>query len=276
MATYKNGVLVPVAPAPHEGTHVDGGSDDIDSALATGAIPNLSATKITADRLASINRLPTLTTDKILKGVAGVPAESDPFDIFDKFRDFIPWTSLDGFTVDGDAGYAVTVKGTCIYILTGGVINNRTFCQSTEAWRKLVAAGKKITVEFILQRFSAVSNQNIWLRIDDAPEDPPNEISSHFGWKIIGKDIYASNADWAAQDLTDTGENISSNDVRKRLKLVLNPGTDCKFYVDDVLKVTHTTHLPTEEDCYLYLYFKTLIGTAREMRLGRVLLEREN
>ena len=43
MAVYKNGVLVPVAPAAHEDTHVSGGSDDIDSALADAAIPSLAA-----------------------------------------------------------------------------------------------------------------------------------------------------------------------------------------------------------------------------------------
>uniref|UniRef100_A0A6M3LYZ5 Uncharacterized protein n=1 Tax=viral metagenome TaxID=1070528 RepID=A0A6M3LYZ5_9ZZZZ len=49
---------IPYTLAPHEGTHVAGGSDDIDSALAIAAMANL-------------------TTGKIWQGVAGRPSEVD-------------------------------------------------------------------------------------------------------------------------------------------------------------------------------------------------------
>lgn len=39
MTTYLNGVPIAVAPVAHEATHVSGGADDIDSALAAVAVP---------------------------------------------------------------------------------------------------------------------------------------------------------------------------------------------------------------------------------------------
>ncbi|MBA7691439.1 hypothetical protein ES703_99983 [subsurface metagenome] len=54
-------------PKAHEATHVNGGADDIDSALAGGAIPALATSKITSGRF-PVDRLPALTDEKIWKG----------------------------------------------------------------------------------------------------------------------------------------------------------------------------------------------------------------
>jgi len=63
------------APSAHESTHVSGGSDDIDSALADAAIPNLAASKITSGQF-SLDRMPRGTDTHILtgKGVGVNPA----------------------------------------------------------------------------------------------------------------------------------------------------------------------------------------------------------
>ncbi|GAI52614.1 unnamed protein product, partial [marine sediment metagenome] len=66
----------PQAPKAHESTHVAGGSDDIDSALADAAIPNLNASKITAGRF-GVARLPAMTDEKIWKGTGGNVEEID-------------------------------------------------------------------------------------------------------------------------------------------------------------------------------------------------------
>lgn len=76
MTVYLNGVAVAVAPAPHESTHVSGGSDDIDSALAVAAIPNLATSKITSTRF-PVARLPAMTDEKIWKGTGGDVEEID-------------------------------------------------------------------------------------------------------------------------------------------------------------------------------------------------------
>lgn len=62
-------------PQAHEGTHVSGGSDDIDSALADAAIPSLATSKITSGQF-SLDRMPRGTDTHVLtaKGAGVSPA----------------------------------------------------------------------------------------------------------------------------------------------------------------------------------------------------------
>lgn len=208
---------------------------------------------------------------------ADASAHHAKFDIFDKFREFIPWTSPDGFTRGGDSGYGVDFCGAFVDMYTGSTVDYDVYLWSG-VWTNLLEAGKLITVEFIIYYLYATTDQNIWLRLGRTVGDPPSETSDHFGWKIIGADLYASNADGTAQAITDTAVDLVGNDQRTRLKIVLNPGTDCKFYVNDVLKVTHSINLPRtlypsyQLDCHA----RTLTTLVKGMQLGRLLIEREN
>ena len=67
------------APQAHEGSHVSGGSDDIDSALADAAIPNLATSKITSGQF-SLDRIPRGTDTHVLtaKGAGVSPAYEAP------------------------------------------------------------------------------------------------------------------------------------------------------------------------------------------------------
>ncbi|GAH57125.1 unnamed protein product, partial [marine sediment metagenome] len=59
-----------------------------------------------------------------------------------------------------------------------------------------------------------------------------------------------------------------------RLKVVVNPEVDVKFYVNGVLKVTHTEKLPEEAPYYLNMGIKISSDSARQIRLYRFLLEK--
>jgi len=87
MSTFLNGVLIAGAPATHEGTHVSGGSDDIDSALPLAAIPDTltgkDADTLDGEEASAFAKLtvaetevfsdtsPTAWTDLDLSGVVG-------------------------------------------------------------------------------------------------------------------------------------------------------------------------------------------------------------
>jgi len=218
-----------------------------------------------------------ITLDKLLKGAgAGAdPTEIAPFDILDKFREFIPWVSLDGFSVGGDTGYAITPQATRLTITTGNVADYDARIISPSVWHYLFDSGKAVTIEFPIVNMDSVASQNIWLRFATSTDDPPSETVNHFGWKIIGAVLYASNADGTTQTITDTGVSLSTSAQRTRLKIVFVPGTDCKYYVNDVLKVTHTTNLCGDSYAFLHFHMRTLEAAAKGISLGRVLIEKE-
>jgi hypothetical protein len=195
---------------------------------------------------------------------------------FAKFREFIPWTSLDGFTVGGDAGYSVLPKGAYVALSTGTTSDYDAKLYTQDFWYGLLDTGKITTFEFPLMYLYTTSLQNIWLRLASVAVDPPYELTDHIGWKINGADLYASNADGAAQTITDTTIDVVQGYQRTRLKVVLNPGTDCKFYVNDVLKVTHTTNLPDALNLLLHFHVRTLEAASKYIYIGRVLIEKEH
>jgi len=198
----------------------------------------------------------------------------------DKFREFIPWVSVDGFTVGGDTGYSVLPRGSFLYLHTGATANYGVTIRTLDRWFSFLNTGKVITLEYSIFWPDTVTMQNIWLRLATAWEDPPSETAHHFGWKLIGgaavMNLWASNADGTTQTITDTGVTMAANMLRTRLKIVFNPGTDCKFYVNDVLKVTHTTNLPTGAHYYLHFHMRTLEAATKYFYIGRVLIEKEH
>jgi hypothetical protein len=218
---------------------------------------------------------------KILIHKSDPSAHHVKFDIFDKFRDFEPWVSLDGWTVEGDAGYYAEAYANCVAIGPTNISGSEVWLYSHSEWSLLLETGKVVTVEFVVDFLSDSILQIIWLTIISpwTPSGDPDK-DNHFGWKIIGADLYTSNADGVTQTITDTGIDMATGEQRTRLKIVLNPGTDCKFYVNDVLKVTHTTNLPSA-DPYVNFYtpafgMKTLDEGLKLMGMERILVEREN
>lgn len=197
------------------------------------------------------------------------------FDIFNKFRDFIPWVSLEAFETGGDTGYIVNIYGDRLVVQQGGTVNYDAWIKSAAKWYSVLEAGTKTTIEFFLLALLDVSAQNIWIRFSESVEDPPSETVKHFGWKIIGADLYASNADGTTQKITDTGVNLVAGDQRTRLRIVVNPGVDIKFYVNDVLKVTHTDNLPDETRFYFHAHVRVTTTDYRAVHLGRILVEKE-
>lgn len=198
------------------------------------------------------------------------------FDIFDKFREFIPWVSLEGFTAGGDATYVVSVDATRLHVCTSSTIDDDAYLYTNGLWTALLDTGKLTTFEFPLVYLDSVADVNVWARFALVITDPPSETVQHFGWKIIDADLYASNADGTTQKITDTAVNLAAVGQRTRLKIIFNPGTDCKYYVNDVLKVTHTENLPTLTACSFHIHIRTKAAIGKTIQIGRLLIEKEH
>jgi len=215
-----------------------------------------------------------IRVDNLIAGAGGT------VDFFDKLRDFIPWVSLDGFTVGGDTGATQEVGTARLQMATGATTNYDTYIKST-SWFNLLDTGKLVIVEFPLVHTTADWNDlNLWIRLAQTGADPPSETIDHFGWKLIGDattvHLWASNADGTTQTITDTTVDITSGLQRTRLKMTYNPGTDIKFYVNDVLKVTHDTNLPDYAHYLFNIHLRTLEDADKWVNIGRVLLEKEH
>jgi len=198
------------------------------------------------------------------------------FDPFAKLITVVPWESLDGFTVSGDTGYLVYAVGsTGVMLVTGDAAANydsRMYMKLP--WYSLRVTGKLLVIDFPLTYLGALTTQNIWLRLVNEASDPPSETQDHFGWKIISGDLYASNADGSTQTITDTGVDLALWEQFTRLRMVVDPGVDIKFYVNDVLKATHTTNLPALADYLVQLQIRTLAEVIRQVGVGRMLVQK--
>lgn len=208
----------------------------------------------------------------VWSGAAWVPSSVD---FFGKFREFVSWGSVDGFTVGGDAGYSVTPFGATVQLRTNNVADNDAYLKSG-IWPLILSAGKAISYEWVLNYLSSIADQNIWLRLTPAATDPPVETDQHFGFKIIGADIYASNADGANQTINDTGVDAIADYQRVRLGLVYTPGAGIKFYVNGALTNTHNTNLPAGVSYILSMHIRTLAAANKTVLIGRGLLEVEH
>ena len=198
-------------------------------------------------------------------------------DIFDKFREFIDWSSLDGYTVGGDAGYSIHPEGCDVVMVTTDTQNDSAWLRGA-CWRTMLDAGKVITAEFILLALGQGTDVRVWLRLDADVVDPPSDTARHFGWYIIYANLYASNADGTTQTISDTLVDLDTTVQRTRLKMVFTPGEKILFYVNDVLKITHTTNLPAAPGYKLLVQARTLSADSvkASITLGRVLVEKEH
>ncbi len=197
-------------------------------------------------------------------------------DLFDKFRDIVPCVSLDGFTAVIDAGGSAIPWGAAIDLKTGEISGYTTGIAQTGLYELIAETGKLVKVEFIIVFLSSVALVTAHLSMHEYANMPVGaETQNHFGFKLVNADLYAINGNGTAQTSTDTGVDLALGDQLTRLRVELNRGTDCKFYVNGVLKVTHTTNLPIVTDFRLLRYITTNTAALKELEVGRVLIEKE-
>ena len=190
------------------------------------------------------------------------------------FFDLIHWNSIDGFTQVKDGAGVITVLDAEVQLDSGIVTNNDTDLMSTGFYRGLVVAGKVLTIEFIVNYLSAITANKVWLYFCYPTGNPPYDEDDSVGFKIVNGEVFANNGDNIDKTQTTTGITLSAGNQNTRLKFVFTPGTNCKFYVNDVLKVTHTTRLTTKDQMRIYLGIQTTAEAAKTASFGRILIKK--
>ena len=183
--------------------------------------------------------------------------------------------SPDGWYQGGDTGYGISFNTRSATMQTPNVLNSVCWLYAS------TGSGDA--------RFKWTRNPKVtWMLAIDPSQfyrtyqefrcrlgrDSASDTETHMGFKLVANDtevrVYASNANGSAQTQTDTGVTLSGSQ-RVRLKAVRLAG-EIRFYVDEVLKATHNTNLPTV-DTYMYLYhhLKATEAQYKKMSLVQVL-----
>lgn len=207
-----------------------------------------------------------ITVANLIAGAGG--------DFFDKYREFLSWVSVDGYTTTFDSGGQATPKGWLVLLYAGGTSGYKAYIEEPANYRK-INTDKLISVDWIIV-FLSNTAQTTFLHYTGSGGSPPSETENHFGFKIINARVWVSSADGSVQEITDTAVDLPSGYQLTTLRAVVNPGTDCKFYVNGVLKATHSTRLPDVADNYkLNMGITTNENAGKTLNLGRVLIEAE-
>jgi len=202
----------------------------------------------------------------------------ETFKLIDYFCDFIPWVSLDGFETDINAGGSLPVAyGAFLYVQTGATSGNYTFLRTRGEWDSLYKSGKITVLEFVISVFNTLRDSTVYLLFTGSSAYPIVETARHVGFKIINGEVWASSADGSTQKLTDTGWSFRPSYIAfPRLKIEFQYGASgfAKFYINDVLKATHTQNLPQDVDAYLRLGAITNEDHSFDFGIHRVMIMR--
>ncbi len=189
------------------------------------------------------------------------------------YREYISWLSLDGFTTSIDGAGSIIPNVVNLKLISEGVATSVTHLRANEFHNRLNFAGRLVIWDFVITKSTSIATQTIWLHLTASAAAPPAETSNHIGWKIINGDLYASNADGTTQKITDTTFNVPPGEGWTRLRLVLDPGVNCRFYVNGDLKITHTNNLPIANVFTYSLGIRSDVNSVRSISLSPFLLE---
>jgi len=120
-----------------------------------------------------------------------------------------------------------------------------------------------------IQPRTYTTTSEIWVvarRTSVSPTSFPSLTEKHVGWRILNGALYASNGDGTNGIQTNTGVTINRYDNPKLL-IRGTTGSDIKFYVDGVLKATHSTCIPTDWFYYCWCGIKNSAAVARTLRV---------
>ena len=200
-------------------------------------------------------------------------------DIFEKFTDYMNYYSKDyGWTQYIPGSGTIMYKGSKVRLQTTDILNDYVHLMTGNAF-KVCTTGKLYRIEFNVCYCKTVTDVVVYLWAGAAEVPPDVAGCKHVGFKFSSADLYATNSDGTTETAADTTVNISTGNANRRWRIDFTAGTDCKYYVDGVLKNTITTNLPTQShinDSRVIYYIKnTDTATYRIIDLRRALIEAE-
>ena len=222
--------------APDDNTDLDA------SAAKHGLMSKVDANKadgISAGHEALTTGIHGVGTGHIVKSLISGVREAF---LFDRLMYHEDWKSLDKWTYVADGSSTHDHKILQSYLKTGVTINSKPYIHCDANFYHPHRAGHHSIVN-ASARYS-LADVNHWLYLVQTDEGlPPSDTCDHAGFKIIDGRVWATNADGTTETATDTGFDVTVDEFH--YFEMIGDGSSIKYYIDDVLKATHTTNLPS-------------------------------
>jgi hypothetical protein len=200
---------------------------------------------------------------------------------FSYYMDIMSWPSLDGWSV---GGLTHNPGGGDLYLATNAQLNAEAYVRESYPVYKLIRDGKLVILDWLFTYIDSVTQvtRQVTLQCDEAMgtvgDMPITADEKGVGFLITNADIYAVACDGngVSWSITDTGEDLPIGAGEwTHLTCVLKNDEYALYYVNGVLKATHTAYLPQEGGAgqreYHTVYSKTLDADAKTTHAGRIL-----
>ena len=202
-------------------------NDDANAHIGAGKSLDTHKTQATIDHPAD-----SVVEDKVPEKAITVPKLN-----FDKFYVHTQFSSVDGWDKSGN-GVANPHPGG-LQILVADVLNEYVLLYAQPMGG--VEWSKNPIVQFVLKLWQS-TNQIVY--IGSGGTDPA--LGCFWGFKIVNGTLYACHQKDANEYTTEiTGITITDRHI---YRAEYTSATSIKFYIDGVLKATHTTNLPENAD----------------------------
>jgi len=92
----------------------------------------------------------------------------------------------------------------------------------------------------------------------------PSLTEHHVGFEVLNGAIRSTSGDGSTREVQETGITYANQWALHKLAFIFRSGA-IDFYVDDVLKTTHSTNLPTISNGYMYLSLSNQVAADRKL-----------
>lgn len=181
------------------------------------------------------------------------------------------WRTMDGWTVYTTGSGSMSWDSIVQISLLTGTTNNSHAAVYTGVGAGISPQMSNRPILFHIQTDGAAltASQIRFYALQTGEAYPPSDISKHIGFKIINGEIYATNADGTTETATDTGVSWQAAWDGGTLAIV-GDGSSIKYYVNNVLKATHTTNIPPNYNYRIWCGIKNTAAIDQRLRFHHV------
>lgn len=168
------------------------------------------------------------------------------------------WESTEFINIGGTGTWAQKINES---VLSSGAVNgNRKYIYYGDYWVTPGTNDRHIRFSASVMSKDTCANKETWVVLLSGVT--PSVTAYHLGFRIVNGDIYASNGNGVNGTQTDTGIKATQ---WANITFVAVYGTDnIKYYINGILKATHTTNRPAGITLNMHHSVKTTENVLKE------------